>query len=159
MIIGLLIILAVILLDQLTKYIVVQNFIMHESLPIIEDVFHFTRRFNTGGAWSILSGQMPVLILITLVGLGFFFYFFKDVDFKNQKFYSIGISLMIGGAIGNFIDRIRLGGVVDFIDVYIGSYDFPVFNIADMALDIGVVMFIIAVVFYDKRDNHSEREE
>lgn len=151
MIIGVLIILAVIILDQLTKYIVVQNMTMYQSNEIIEGFFSFTRRFNTGAAWSIFEGQMVFFIVITLVGLAFFGYYFKDVDFKNQKMYSIGISLMIGGAIGNFIDRLFLGGVVDFLDFIIFGYDFPVFNVADMALDIGVAMFIIAILFYDNK--------
>lgn len=143
------IIVGTILFDQLTKGWFVANFAMFESREVIANVFYWTRTFNTGASWGILEGQVGLFAVITIGALGFFVYLMNEAIKRQQWWHVIGLSLMIGGSIGNFIDRIRLGGVVDFIDVYIFGYDFPVFNVADSALNVGLVVFFIGVFFFE----------
>lgn len=139
----------ILLLDQVTKLWFVANFALFESQEIIPNVFYWTRKFNTGASWGILEGQIGLFIVITILALGFFIYLLRDAIRQHQIWHITGLSLMIGGTLGNFIDRIRLGGVVDFIDVYIFGYDFPVFNVADSALNVGLVVFFIGVFLFE----------
>lgn len=139
----------ILLFDQVTKLWFVANFALFESQEIIPNVFYWTRKFNTGASWGILEGQIGLFIVITVLALGFFIYLLRDAIRQHQPWHTIGLSLMIGGTLGNFIDRIRLGGVVDFIDVYIFGYDFPVFNVADSALNVGLVVFFIGVFLFE----------
>ena len=139
----------IILFDQVTKWWFVANFAMFESREIIPNVFYWTRKFNTGASWGILEGQIGLFIVISILAMGFFLYLLRDAIQKNQPWHIIGLSLMIGGTLGNFIDRVRFGGVVDFIDVYIFGYDFPVFNVADSALNVGLVVFFIGVFLFE----------
>jgi signal peptidase II len=153
-VLSLAIIALIILVDQATKLWFVANFAMFESREIIPNVFYWTRKFNTGASWGILEGQLGLFIVITILAIGFFIYLLRDAMQKNQPWHVVGLSLMMGGTIGNFIDRLRLGGVVDFIDVYIFGYDFPVFNVADSALNVGLVVFFIGVFFFE----HTSRQ-
>ncbi|MBU1020103.1 MAG: signal peptidase II [Firmicutes bacterium] len=134
-------VLVLVALDQITKYYIVNNMNLGESFRVIKNFFAITSRRNDGGAWSILSGNMTIFYFITLLAFVLFFYLSKDVDFTNKKIYSIAFILLIAGTIGNFIDRLLFQEVVDFLDFYIFGYDFPVFNVADMCLVIGVFMF------------------
>jgi signal peptidase II len=134
-------VLFLIALDQITKYFTVQNMDLGESIEVIKNFFYLTSRRNDGAAWSILSGNMTIFYFITALAFVLFYYLSKDVDFKHKKMYSIAFILLIAGTIGNFIDRLLFQEVVDFLDFYIFNYDFPVFNIADMCLVIGVFMF------------------
>jgi len=150
MLIGIIIIVSLILLDQLTKFIVVSNFALGESRTIIDGFFSLTYRLNDGAAFSILRGKMWLFYVITVVALVIFYTYFKGVDFKNRKVYSIGISMLIAGTIGNFIDRLRLQEVIDFLDFIIFGYDFAIFNVADICLNVGIALFIVAVIFLEK---------
>lgn len=134
-------VLLLIALDQITKYIIVNNLELYENIVIIKDFFSITSRRNDGAAWSILSGNMMIFYFITALSFVLFYYLNKDVDFKNKKIYSIAFILLIAGTIGNFIDRLLFQEVIDFLDFYIFGYDFPVFNVADMCLVTGVIMF------------------
>ncbi len=149
MVIGILIIIGIVILDQVTKIMIVNNVQYAADIVVIPDFFSITHRLNTGAAWSVFEGQMTVFYLITVVALVIFGYYFKDIDFKSKKIYSLGISILIGGTIGNFIDRIRIQGVIDFLDFIIFGYDFPVFNVADVALNVGIGLFMIAVILYE----------
>ncbi len=145
--IALAIILTLVGLDQLTKYMIVQNLYLGERIVVIENFFTITSHRNSGAAWSILDGQMIVFYLITAFAAGLFYYLLKDVNYKEKLFYAIGINLMIAGGIGNFIDRLLFQEVVDFIDIDLWSYTtFPIFNIADICLVVGMIMFAIDVV-------------
>jgi len=120
------------------------------DIPIIEGFFNLSYQVNDGAAWSIFRGQMVFFYLISIIALGIFFYFFKDVNFKTKKVYSFGVSFLIAGTLGNFIDRVRIQGVIDFLDFKIFGYDFPVFNVADICLNLGIALFIIAILFFDE---------
>lgn len=146
------IITVVVLLDQVTKYIIQKNAAAIESMELIPHFLYLRYIKNTGAAWSMLSGQQVFLVLISVVEIGILLYFLMDARKKKQTMNRIALALMIGGAFGNLIDRLALHYVRDFIDTYIFGYDFPVFNIADSALCIGVAILLIGMFFEDKKN-------
>lgn len=153
-----LIIFSLILLDQLTKRIIVLTMDEGDSIEIIKDFFYISSHRNTGASFGIMSGAMNTFILITLVAFVLFYFLIKDVDIINKKIYSIGIIIMIAGAVGNFIDRVLFQEVVDFLDFVIFGYDFAIFNVADILLVIGVILFTIDIIFLDaKRPKNSSK--
>jgi len=143
------IIVAVVLFDQLTKWWVLSTLTMFESISLIPGFLYFTRRFNTGAAWSLFEGQLLFFVVITIVALVLFSVMLWQSLKDNERWQSFGMALLIAGAIGNFIDRVRFGGVVDFIDVYIFTYDFPVFNFADIMVVTGTILLSL-LVFTDQ---------
>lgn len=150
MIWGIVIIVFCIALDQVTKVIARVSLQPKGSVTIIKNFFKLTYVENRGGAWGAFSGALWLFIIITVAALGFMFYLMKDFDLKTNAFYSIGLALVIAGAIGNFIDRVIFKYVTDFLDFYIFGYDFPVFNVADICITIGVFMLIIKLLFFSK---------
>lgn len=137
--------LVVIIIDQLTKLWVVQNMEIRESITVIENLFYITSHRNPGAAWGILAGQMTFFYIITVIVVGVIVYYMHKYA-KDSMWTGIALGLILGGAIGNFIDRLFYKEVVDFFDVYIGSYNFPIFNVADSALVVGVaIIFIITL--------------
>lgn len=141
----------IIVLDQLTKWIIVKAMDLYESIPVITDFFYITSSRNRGAAWGILQGQMILFYVITLIVIVGVVYFMSRYA-KDSIWLGLGLSLILGGAIGNFIDRILRGEVVDFLDFYIFNYHFPIFNVADSSLCVGVVLIIIATLI-DERKN------
>lgn len=145
--------LIVILIDQFTKWTIVKVMDVGQSLEIIPNIFYITSHRNTGAAWGILAGRMGFFYIITIlfvVGIVFYIQKYGIPD----RLTGIGMGLILGGALGNFIDRFFRKEVVDFFHVYIGDYSFPVFNIADMALCIGVGFIILQTlieVFQEKK--------
>lgn len=143
----------IILLDQVTKWLVVKNMQLGEKISIIDPTFSLLSHRNRGAAWGMLEGQMWLFYIVTVVVIaGIMYYFHKEA--KGYRLFSISLMLLLGGAIGNFIDRLAWGEVVDFISVLIPviNYDFPIFNIADAALSIGVVLLIIHVLIDEKKN-------
>src|SRR5690625_784035 len=139
----------IILIDQWTKWLVDQKMALYESISIIENFFYLTSHRNKGAAWGILQGHMTFFYIITvIVIIGIIYYMQKYA--RENKLLAVSLSLLLGGAIGNFIDRLFRKEVVDFLDFIIISYDFPIFNIADSALTIGVILLIIFTLFEDK---------
>jgi signal peptidase II len=122
---------------------------LYESTEVIKDFFYISSHRNDGGAWGILGGEMVIFFFITAIAFGLFYYLVKEVDFINKKMYSFAVVLLISGGIGNFIDRLISGYVIDFIDFYIFGYDFPTFNVADMALVVGVSIFAYDILKED----------
>jgi signal peptidase II len=144
-----LIALFVILLDQVTKWLIVSNLYLGESITIIDNFFYITSHRNRGAAWGILQGQMWFFYVITVVVIiGIMYYLHKAA--KGKWLLGISLALMLGGAIGNFIDRVIRKEVVDFIHTFIFGYNFPVFNIADSALVIGVIMLMIQMLLEER---------
>jgi len=145
--------LVVILLDQVTKWFVVKNMQLGEEIIIIEPYLSFLSHRNRGAAWGMLEGQMWLFYIVTVVvAAGIIYYFHKEA--QGHRLFGISLMLLLGGAIGNFIDRLISGEVVDFISVLIPviNYDFPIFNIADAALSIGVVTLIIHIIMDEKKN-------
>jgi|SRR5690625_4127758 len=142
--------LLVIILDQWTKWLVVKNMALYDSITLIDGFFYITSFRNKGAAWGILQNQMIFFYIITIiVVIGIIYYLHKHV--KNNLFQGIAIAFILGGAIGNFIDRLIRKEVVDFIDVMIFTYDYPIFNLADSFLVIGVILIIISTFIEEQR--------
>ena len=139
----------IVILDQITKQLIANTMNQFESIEVIKDFFYISSHRNDGGAWGILGGEMFIFFLITALAFGLFYYLIKEADFDNKKLYSFSIVLLIAGAIGNFIDRLLFGYVVDFLDFYIFGYDFPTFNVADIALVVGVTIFAFDILKED----------
>ena len=162
MIIGSLFIVLGILIDQIVKVIIRVNMQEGDSFDIIKGFFRISHIENTGAAWGGFSGFTIVLIIVSIAILGFFIYMYKDIDFKKKTVFSISLVLVIGGTIGNLIDRLFFRSVTDFLDFIIFGYDFPVFNIADILLVVGFAIFIIDMVFLndkEKKEIIEEKEE
>lgn len=136
------IIISVLMIDLATKITVQTSLELHRQIPIIENFFYITYAKNTGAAWSMLSGRQFFLVAISIVGIIMFLYMYFKTPVQD-KFGKVCISLMIAGAAGNLIDRATLGYVRDFLDFVIFGYDFPIFNVADMALCIGIVLLLV----------------
>ena len=142
--------LLVIAIDQFTKWLIVQKMELYEQIPIIENFFYLTSHRNSGAAWGILEGQMIFFYIVTaIVIVGIIYYMEKYA--KGDKLLAISLSLILGGAIGNFIDRLLHQEVVDFLDFIIFRYDFPIFNIADSSLVVGVILVFIATFIDEKK--------
>lgn len=134
--------LLVLLADQYTKLIVQQDMIVGQSIPVIHKIFHFTYVQNSGGAFGILRGRTNLFIIISIIVILFIIYFMLKEE-KKDYFIKTVFSFILGGAISNLIDRMRLGYVVDFIDFQV----WPVFNIADSAISVGMVLLFIHLFF------------
>lgn len=129
--------LAVVILDQFSKYIVVENMALGESIPIIEEVFHLTYILNPGAAFGMFAHNRLFFIAIAIVVIGIIIWARREILVSPWE-VKAGCGLFLGGAIGNLIDRARQGLVIDFFDFRI----WPVFNIADIAICIGVGLII-----------------
>lgn len=145
--IGLSLIVAIVtlIIDQLTKKIITATMNIGDSYEVIPHFLNITSHRNNGAAWGILSGKMGFFYIITLIILAVLIIFYIK-ETKYNAFMQVAISLLFAGALGNFIDRLFNGEVVDFIDTNIFGYDFPIFNIADSSLTIGVIFVIIALI-------------
>jgi len=145
--------LIIIAIDQLTKWIVMKTMELGEQITIIENFFYLTSHRNSGAAWGILEGQMMFFYIITIIAVIIVVYYMQKYG-KDSKLLALGFSFILGGAIGNFIDRLIRQEVVDFFDFVIFGYDFPIFNIADSALTIGVIFVIIAMIIDEKKERN-----
>lgn len=136
--------------DQFSKFLIVKNFVENEKIVLIKDFFNITYIKNYGAGFSILQNQTIFLVVVTIAAIGFVTYLLIKSK-NNEAFNRVCYLLIIGGAIGNLIDRLTLGYVIDFLDFYIFGYDFPVFNIADSFLTIGCILLIISILLESKR--------
>ncbi|MCY1038094.1 signal peptidase II [Staphylococcus nepalensis] len=143
--ISLFITLVILILDQITKYIITKTMQIGDSFELIPNFLNITSHRNSGAAWGILSGKMAFFYIITVVILIVLIVFYIK-EAKHNLLMQVAISLLFAGALGNFIDRVLNGEVVDFVDTYIFSYNFPIFNVADSSLTIGVLLIIIALL-------------
>ncbi|MBQ6553012.1 MAG: signal peptidase II [Clostridia bacterium] len=148
---------ALVAADQITKALAVAYLKPVTTVPIIRDVLHLTYRENTGAAFSILSGFRWGFVILAVIVCAAVIYINASRKIDSKMFYASSI-LVVAGAIGNVIDRIATGAVVDFIDFRL--IDFPVFNFADICLTVGVAMlFIYFLFFYGKEKKTVKTEE
>ena len=143
--------LAIVLLDQLTKQWIRSAFVYGESRPVIDGFFNLVYVRNDGAAWNILSGQSIILILISIVVLVLLIIYRRSF-LQEQVSHRILLGLMVGGIVGNLIDRIRFGWVTDFLDFQFGTYHYPSFNVADSAICIAVGLYIITNLLQKKKE-------
>ncbi len=154
------IIIAIIALDQWTKYLAIKHLKGAEDIVIIPRFFSLTYAENTGAGFGIFPGQTSFFIVVTIIALIAFIVLSIYGDFKKAFFYTLALSLLIGGSIGNFIDRLtREGGkVIDMIDAWILSHQFPVFNIADIALTMGFIALALDIFIFEKKRGSSNEK-
>lgn len=139
-------ILLLVLIDQGSKIAMKAiNGIHPESFVVIKDFFYITYAENTGAAFSILRGQRWLFVLMALVACAAIVY--HIIKHKPKSLEKFSLQLILAGAIGNVIDRVIYGYVIDFLDFYIFGYDFPVFNFADSFITVGAVLFILYELF------------
>ena len=143
--ISLIVAIAILIIDQVTKRIIATTMNIGDSYEVIPNFLNITSHRNNGAAWGILSGKMGFFYIITIVILIVLVLFYIK-EAKYNLFMQVAISLLFAGALGNFIDRLVNGEVVDFVDTNIFGYDFPTFNVADSSLTIGVLFIIIALL-------------
>ena len=144
-----------VLIDQMSKYLVVEFLKDQPPIVVIEDVLNFFYVENRGAAFGIMQDMRLFFIVITMIiVLAILFILFKNYK-NNSLLFNISLALILGGAIGNFIDRFRLHYVVDFISFRIFGYDFAVFNLADVFIVIGTILLAIMILLYEnpKRGN------
>ena len=149
-------VLAVILVlaDQLTKFLVVENIALYESLKVIPGLFNFTYVKNTGAAFSILSDHTWILSIVSvLFCVGIVWWFLKTKP--QSKLLSVAATFIFAGALGNAIDRVFRGYVVDFIET--AFMDFPVFNVADVLVCTGAGLFLLYELFFNKEEKKEKK--
>ncbi len=138
-----------IIADQISKYIVIENLKPIETFPILQDIFHFTYTENTGAAFSILRDKKIFLLVLTsLAMIGVFYYLLKLMKEPSKVLLKISLCLIVAGGVGNIMDRFRLGYVVDFIDVRL--INFAIFNVADIFIVVGAGLLLIDSLFVSK---------
>jgi signal peptidase II len=141
----------IVLFDQITKALILQSVALNQSFSIIPGFFDITHIHNPGGAFGLMAnlgaGMRTILFLfISSLAVGLIFFFYHKTP-ATHPLLATAFALILGGAIGNLIDRVRFGIVVDFLDFYIGKLHWPAFNIADSAITIGICIFIYHIVF------------
>jgi len=133
--------------DQLTKYWIVHTLPFPtygpgEWIPVIDGFFHLVHVGNTGAAWSLFTGQSRLLAMLAFLTLGAIYYWRRTLGLR-ERWMQISFGLLCGGIVGNLIDRLAYGHVVDFLDFHFGSYVYPTFNVADSGIVIGVGIYFV----------------
>jgi signal peptidase II len=151
----------VLLLDQLTKQWVASTLTLHQSMPVVDGLFHITYVRNTGAAFSLLAGKsaafrVPFFALVSLVA-GFALVTFVRRTPASQRLVLIACAGVLGGALGNLVDRLRYGEVIDFLDVHWRGFYWPAFNVADSCISVGVVVLLISSLATASDDDRSHQ--
>jgi signal peptidase II len=149
----LLLVSGILVLDQISKALVIRTLDVHESVPIIASFFHLTLVYNTGAAFGLLAHmpawfRQPFFLVATGVAVFALLLFLRRIDRANHPIV-IAIAAIIGGAVGNLIDRLRYGQVIDFLDFHWRGYHWPAFNVADTCITLGVIGILWASLWED----------
>ncbi len=141
---------AIVLLDQMTKAWIQKTMLLHQSIPVIPDLFNLTYIRNPGAAFGLFASgggslRSAFFIAVSVIALVVLSLLYTKAP-RETWLLRFSLSLVMGGAIGNLMDRIRLGEVVDFLDFYLGSYHWPAFNVADSCITIGIGLLIFHTV-------------
>ncbi|HHU90988.1 MAG TPA: signal peptidase II [Clostridiaceae bacterium] len=141
--------------DQLSKWYFYTNRLQYDGFVVIKDFFHLTYLENRGAAFGVLQNFRWTFIVFTIVAVSIMIWYF----IKNKNvILRISLTLLISGAVGNFVDRLFRGFVVDFLDFYPFGYDFPIFNFADICINVGVFFLIFYVIFIYKEPVANKEE-
>ena len=153
--------LVIVLLDQLAKLLVVRSMRPGQNIPIVPGFFDLTFVLNPGAAFSLFATlpewiRNPFFILIS-VGAAVLIVAYRSRYLRENRLASVSLALILGGAIGNLIDRLRYGVVVDFLDAHIHQYHWPIFNVADSAISVGVTLLLIEMLLEWRRERKGSR--
>lgn len=148
----------VLAIDQISKALIDITMSVGQSIPVIKNFFYITYYQNNGAAWGILNNKIPVLVILSFLILIIIYRYMYS--FKMNKRNILAFGLLLGGIVGNLLDRLLFGNVKDFIDFYIFKYNFPIFNFSDCAIVIGIFLLFIAIIkgeeVYEK--DHSRKK-
>lgn len=149
----------IVFLDQITKAAILKNFFIHESRPVVDGFFNLVYVMNPGAAFGFLASmsenfRYSFFIGMTVLVIALIIYYIVTSKSQNAL-YVISLTLIFSGAVGNLIDRIRFGAVVDFLDVYIGTAHWPAFNVADSSITMGAILMIWGMIRQRKKETAS----
>ena len=148
---GFLITILLVILDQVSKYLIFSTIGLHQPVPVIDGFFRLYGVYNTGAAFSILNDHSWILLLVSIISTVIICYFMKDFSLKRRPLYSISIVLILSGCVGNMIDRMFNNFCVyDFIELEF--MNFAIFNIADCYLTVGVILMAVYLLFFEQKD-------
>ncbi len=141
----------IVIADQVTKLLILREVSLHASIPVIPGFFHITHVQNPGGAFGFLANQSDLVrgvlfLAVSTVAVGMVLWFYHKTP-PTHRWLATGFALIIGGAVGNLIDRVRFGKVIDFLDFFFRGWHWPAFNVADSAITVGITIFIIHVIW------------
>ncbi len=144
-----------VILDQISKHLVMTRIDMYESIRVIDGFFNLVHVRNRGMAFGLLNRPQPglsfyILVIAAVLAIGVIIFWFTRLK-KEEKGLTTGLSLILGGAAGNLIDRFRLSEVIDFLDFYVGSYHWPAFNIADSCITVGTIWIVVYMFFFSPK--------
>lgn len=147
---------AIILPDQITKAVIQQKYALWASETVLPGFFNIVHVLNKGAAFGFLNRpdtdwQIWFFVTVTFAAIGFIYYLLTTAD-RGDRFFIWGLGLILGGALGNLVDRLRTGFVVDFLDFYIGEYHWPAFNVADIAITCGAFAVLISMYQQNRRE-------
>ena len=149
-------IVVIVALDQWSKWAIKTSFNLYQSKPVIQDLLHFTYVTNDGMAFGLsFPGGKHVLLIMTILLTGFIVGFLWK-EKNGHPLIKYGLALILSGAIGNLIDRLLYGKVVDFLDLMIGNFHWYIFNIADSSVTIGMILFIIHSIYVEQKKTNDE---
>ena len=149
-------IVVIVVLDQWSKWAIKTSFNLYQSKPVIQDLLHFTYVTNDGMAFGLsFPGGRHVLLIMTILLTGFIVGFLWK-EKNGHPLIKYGLALILSGAIGNLIDRLLYGKVVDFLDLMIGNFHWYIFNIADSSVTIGMILFIIHSIYIEQKKTNDE---
>ncbi len=145
---------AVIFLDQLTKVWILATLRVHEGFSVVDGLFNIVHVRNPGAAFGFLAGAPPLFrsiffIAVTAVALLVIAQYLRKARVEERSLIG-ALALIVGGAVGNLVDRVRFGEVVDFLDVYVGAHHWPAFNVADSAISVGAVLLALILLGWRK---------
>jgi signal peptidase II len=151
-----LIALGVVALDQITKAAILRSLQLGDSIPVLAGCFNIVFVLNPGAAFGFLATlgpgfRNPFFILISLAAVILIFVY-RQRYLRENRLASVALALIMGGALGNLIDRLRYGMVVDFLDFYLGEYHWPAFNVADSAISVGVCLMLLEMALEWRRE-------
>ncbi|WP_160034251.1 signal peptidase II [Paenibacillus sp. An7] len=151
--------LIVFLVDQGSKWLVKTNMDLGQEISVIGDFFYITSHRNRGAAFGILQDQRWFFIVVTIIVVVALVWYIQKIKSQPDKLLPLALSLVLAGAIGNFLDRLLMGEVVDFFKFNFGSYTFPIFNVADSAIVVGVALIILDTLLESRREKRREEDQ
>ncbi len=143
------------LLDQISKIIIMNKIDLNESITVIKGFFRLTYTHNIGAAFGIFGGKTVFIVIVSFLILGYLL--FELIKHKKKNItIDLGLSLLIGGLIGNLVDRLYYGYVRDFLDFKIFNYNFAIFNLGDAFIVTGVLLFLLGILLEERRENSNK---